>query len=219
MSSCRNVTLTTGDLLSSHAQTLVNTVNCVGVMGKGIALAFKRSYPAMYKDYVRRCDRGDVRLGRPYVYQAPDRLIVNFPTKDHWRAVSRLGDIVAGLEYLKDHYREWGIRSIAIPPLGCGNGHLDWAVVRPILIGHLNELDIPVELFVPRDLNQLAASLVNDATDENPPTPEDDEKDPAAVALGRRGGLQGGRARAEKLTAEERSEIARKAAVARWTPR
>ena len=88
------VTFQSGDLLASKAQTLVNTVNCVGIMGKGIALAFKRRYPDMYKDYVRRCDVGSVKLGRPYAYQADDHLIVNFPTKNHWRAVSRLEDIV-----------------------------------------------------------------------------------------------------------------------------
>ncbi len=152
MSSSRNVTLTSGNLLSSSAQTLVNTVNCVGVMGKGIALAFKRKYPDMYEDYVRRCSRGDVQLGRPYVYQARDRLIVNFPTKDHWRSVSRLDDIVAGLAHLKSHYEEWGVRSIAVPPLGCGNGQLDWEVVGPTLVGHLSELHVPVDLFVPHGI-------------------------------------------------------------------
>jgi len=89
-----------GDLLKSGAQTLVNTVNTVGVMGKGVALAFKRRYPDMFRDYVRRCDGGQVKLGRPYVYAAADHLIVNFPTKAHWRAVSRLDDIVAGLNFL-----------------------------------------------------------------------------------------------------------------------
>src|SRR6266487_775348 len=104
-----------GDILASKAQTLVNTVNCVGIMGKGIALAFKRRYPEMFKDYVRRCDRGEVQLGRPYVYRADDHLILNFPTKQHWRAVSRLKDIIAGLEYLEAHSREWGITSLAVP--------------------------------------------------------------------------------------------------------
>jgi O-acetyl-ADP-ribose deacetylase (regulator of RNase III)/uncharacterized protein YwgA len=141
--------VTSGDLLASKAQTLVNTVNCVGIMGKGIALAFKRRYPDMFEDYVRRCDRGEVRLGEPYVYQADDHLIVNFPTKQHWRAVSRLEDIVAGLYYLEAHYREWGITSIAVPPLGCGNGQLEWEVVGPTLHRHLSRLGIPVELYAP----------------------------------------------------------------------
>src|SRR6266516_3463365 len=122
------VKVMSGDLLASKAQTLVNTVNCVGIMGKGIALAFKRRYPEMFKDYVRRCERGEVQLGRPYVYRADDHQILNFPTKQHWRAVSRLEDIIAGLEYLEAHYREWGLTSIAVPPLGCGNGQLEWEV-------------------------------------------------------------------------------------------
>lgn len=148
------IKLVSGDILQSTAQTLVNTVNCVGVMGKGIALAFKRRYPDMFKDYVERCGRGDVRLGRPYVYQADDHLILNFPTKQHWRAVSRLEDIVAGLEYLEEHYREWGITSLAVPPLGCGNGQLEWDVVGPTLYRHLARLDIPVELYPPKGQTQ-----------------------------------------------------------------
>lgn len=103
----------------------------------------------MFEDYVRRCDRGEVQLGRPYVYRAEDHLILNFPTKQHWRAVSRLEDIVAGLEYLEDHYREWGITSLAVPPLGCGNGQLEWELVGPTLHRHLSRLGIPVELYAP----------------------------------------------------------------------
>ena len=163
----RNVTLTSGNVLDSNAQTLVNTVNCVGVMGKGIALAFKKRYPAMFKDYVARCDRKEVELGRPYVYRESDHLVLNFPTKNHWRAVSRLQDIVDGLEYLEKHYKEWGITSLAVPPLGCGNGQLEWKVVGPTLARHLARFDIPVELYVPqgesRDFEQL----------ELMPTPED----------------------------------------------
>ncbi|OBB80299.1 hypothetical protein A5760_19625 [Mycobacterium colombiense] len=146
----RNVTLTSGNVLESRAQTLVNTVNCVGVMGKGIALAFKRRYPEMFRDYVARCDRNEVRLGQPYVFQAEDHLIVNFPTKQHWRAVSRLQDIVDGLNYLEKHYKEWGITSIAVPPLGCGNGQLEWKVVGPTLARHLARFDIPVQLYAPQ---------------------------------------------------------------------
>ncbi|KAA0115023.1 macro domain-containing protein [Mycolicibacterium sp. P9-22] len=155
-----NVTLTTGNVLDSRAQTLVNTVNCVGVMGKGIALAFKRRYPEMFRDYVARCDRNEVKLGRPYLYKAEDHWIINFPTKDHWRAVSRLQDIIDGLEYLEKHYREWGITSLAVPPLGCGNGQLEWKVVGPTLARHLSRFDIPVDLYVPQgespDVEQLS---------------------------------------------------------------
>lgn len=139
-----------GDLFESNAQTLVNTVNCVGVMGKGVALGFKERFPDMYEDYVRRCKNGQVKLGEPYLYRSLiPPWILNFPTKDHWRSVSRLEDIVAGLEYLQKHYREWGITSLAVPPLGCGQGQLEWRVVGPTLYRHLSRLDIPVELYAP----------------------------------------------------------------------
>jgi hypothetical protein len=89
----------------ASAQTLVNTVNCVGVIGKGIASDFKRRHPEMFSDYVARCDRHEVRLGEPYLHKAKDHWIVNFPTKKHWRAVSRLSDVVDRLDYLESHYR------------------------------------------------------------------------------------------------------------------
>src|SRR5215469_11618145 len=112
-----------GDLFESQAQTLVNTVNCVGVMGKGVAEQFKRRFPEMFADYKRRAERKAVRLGEPYLYRDPSRKrIVNFPTKEHWRSPSRLSDIERGLDYLAAHISDWGITSLALPPLGCGNG-------------------------------------------------------------------------------------------------
>jgi O-acetyl-ADP-ribose deacetylase (regulator of RNase III)/uncharacterized protein YwgA len=153
-----NVRVREGDLLNSRMHALVNTVNTVGIMGKGVALAFKRQYPAMFIDYVQRCDRHEVKLGEPYVYDAGRHLIVNFPTKAHWRSVSRLSDIVAGLEYLERHYQEWHINSLAVPPLGCGNGQLEWRVVGPVLLRHLRRLDIPVELYAPHGSAQLSES-------------------------------------------------------------
>lgn len=139
-----------GDLFESKAQTLVNTVNCVGVMGKGIALQFKKRFPDMFEDYVRRCDASEVRLGEPYLWKAlVPPLILNFPTKDHWRSVAKLSDIVAGLDHLAANYREWGIESLAVPPLGCGEGQLDWSIVGPTLYRGLGELDIDVELYAP----------------------------------------------------------------------
>jgi uncharacterized protein YwgA/O-acetyl-ADP-ribose deacetylase (regulator of RNase III) len=144
------VVIREGDIFKSSAQTLVNTVNCVGVMGKGIALGFRKRFPAMHDDYVLRCQRGEVRLGEPYLYKAPEHpWVLNFPTKDHWRSMSRLADIEAGLEYLKNHYLEWGIESLAVPPLGSGHGGLEWQVVGPTLYRHLDRLETPVELFVP----------------------------------------------------------------------
>ena len=145
-----NVTVKIGDLFESRAQTLVNTVNCVGIMGKGIALGFKQRFPEMFEDYKLRCERGEVKLGQPYLYKRA-RLpwVLNFPTKDHWRDVSRISDIAAGLEHLKLRYKDWGITSLAVPPLGCGNGQLDWTMVGPTLFRHLSRLDIPVELYAP----------------------------------------------------------------------
>jgi len=145
-----NVTVKIGDLFTSRAQTLVNAVNCVGVMGKGIALGFKQHFPDMYEDYVARCGRGDLRLGEPYLFKRKELpWILNFPTKDHWRGLSRISDIVRGLEFLCARHQKWDITSMAVPPLGCGNGQLDWAVIGPTLFRHLSTLGIPVELYAP----------------------------------------------------------------------
>lgn len=139
-----------GDIFESKAQTLVNTVNTVGVMGKGVALGFRKRFTEMYEDYVLRCKRREVQLGKPYLYRrvVPPN-VLNFPTKEHWRSVSRLKDITDGLNYLRAHIREWGITSLAVPPLGCGEGQLEWRVVGPTLYRHLSELGIPVELYAP----------------------------------------------------------------------
>lgn len=124
-----------GDLLGAEVDALVNTVNTVGVMGKGIALQFKQAFPANFKLYHAACKRGDVQLGKMFVFDAGQltvpRYIINFPTKGHWRARSRIEDIEAGLGDLHAVVEELGIRSIAMPPLGCGNGGLRWADVRP----------------------------------------------------------------------------------------
>jgi uncharacterized protein YwgA/O-acetyl-ADP-ribose deacetylase (regulator of RNase III) len=144
------VNVLVGDIFESGAQTLVNTVNTVGVMGKGIALGFRERFPDMYEDYVRRCAQHAVHLGEPYLYpRMTPPSIVNFPTKDHWRSVSKLSDIVKGLQYLKAHVREWGVTSMAVPPLGCGEGRLEWRVVGPTLYRHLASLQIPIELYAP----------------------------------------------------------------------
>jgi O-acetyl-ADP-ribose deacetylase (regulator of RNase III) len=139
-----------GDLFESRAQTLVNTVNCVGVMGKGVAEQFKLRFPAMFDDYKSRTDRKAVRLGEPYLYR--DQLgaqIINFPTKDHWRSPSRIADIERGLDYLATHVAEWKIASMALPPLGCGNGGLEWSEVGPLIYSKLHGLPIDVEVYAP----------------------------------------------------------------------
>lgn len=144
------VEIRVGDILDSKAQTLLNTVNCVGIMGKGIALGFKKRFPDMYEDYVKLCRAGKVNLGQPYLYRrSTPPWIINFPTKDHWRSVARLDDIAEGMRYLINHYKEWGIRSLAVPPLGCGEGQLEWRIVGPTMYRYLNQLDIPVELYAP----------------------------------------------------------------------
>jgi O-acetyl-ADP-ribose deacetylase (regulator of RNase III)/uncharacterized protein YwgA len=144
------VKVSMGDILESNAQTLVNTVNCVGVMGKGIALKFKERFPDMFNDYVERCNRNEVRLGKPYLFKRlTPSWILNFPTKGHWRSVSRIEDIVKGLKYLLQYYKEWGITSLAVPPLGCGQGQLEWKIVGPTLFRYLSQLEIPVELYAP----------------------------------------------------------------------
>lgn len=139
-----------GDLFESRAQTIVNTVNCVGIMGKGIALEFKKRFPKMFKDYETQCQRGQVKLGQLYLYKRTvPPWILNFPTKDHWRSVTKLSDIIDGLEYLLKHYEQWGIASIAVPPLGCGHGQLEWQIVGPTLHRYLERLEIEVELYAP----------------------------------------------------------------------
>lgn len=139
-----------GDLFASEAQTLVNTVNCVGVMGKGVALEFKKRFPRMARDYADRCARNQVRLGEPYLYSDDSGArIVNFPTKGHWRSPSRLADIEQGLDYLAAHAAEWDITSLALPPLGCGNGGLAWSEVGPLIYAKLGGLPIDVEVYAP----------------------------------------------------------------------
>ena len=136
--------LTQGNLLAAPAEALVNTVNTVGIMGRGIALQFKQAYPAMFRDYERACKAGEVKLGQVQVFDAGGlaggpRWIINFPTKGHWRADSRMADIEAGLKDLVATIRKLRIRSVAIPPLGCGNGGLAWDEVRPRIEAALAE--------------------------------------------------------------------------------
>jgi O-acetyl-ADP-ribose deacetylase (regulator of RNase III) len=127
--------LTTGNLLEADAEALVNTVNTEGVMGKGIALQFAKKFPELAEAYRLACKAGEVRPGRMHIYERSDmlnpRYVINFPTKRHWRSPSRMEDIESGLAALVAEIQRRGIRSIAVPPLGCGNGGLDWREVRP----------------------------------------------------------------------------------------
>jgi O-acetyl-ADP-ribose deacetylase (regulator of RNase III) len=146
------ITFVHGDIFTSGMQTLVNPVNCVGVMGAGLALQFKQKFPIMFTEYVEWCRVGLLKPGEPYLYkQAEDMLpwILNFPTKRHWKDVSLMDDIIDGLKYLKQNYKGWGIKSIAVPPLGCGLGGLTWIAMEPVLKKYLGKLDIPVEIYQP----------------------------------------------------------------------
>lgn len=139
-----------GNLFESSAEALVNTVNCVGIMGKGIAYQFRRAYPNMHADYVARCKRGDVRLGQVYGYKEGGKLIVNFPTKQHWKSNSRLPDIASGLQSLRELIEAERIASIALPPLGCGNGGLDWREVKPVIEEALWGIEgVAIQVFEP----------------------------------------------------------------------
>lgn len=176
------VKLTKGNILQSQAQAIVNTVNCVGIMGKGVALAFKHKYPAMYRDYVARCDKDEVKIGEPYPYTVEDHIVVNFPTKQHWRSVSRISDIEAGLRHLRAHLNEWGITSIALPSLGCGNGQLDWFIVGPTLYRHLSKFGIPVELYVPHEVSLDDSQFSLFDVDQSPANPSHKVRD-SSIAL------------------------------------
>ena len=141
------ITYVAGNLFTSPAQVLVNTVNTQGVMGKGIALQFKQTFPEMFKDYQEFCERGKIDIGVLWIYKTPHKWILNFPTKKHWRNPSRADYIETGLRKLSEKFNELGIYSIAFPALGCGNGELDWEnTVKPLMERYLNK--IPADVFV-----------------------------------------------------------------------
>ena len=142
------------NIFDSPAQTLVNAVNTVGVMGKGIASEYKRLYPDMYERYRSFCKRGEFETGQLYIYRTANKWILNFPTREHWRNPSRLEWIEAGLKKFVSTYSDQGVTSISFPQLGTGNGGLDWAIVRPLKEDHLRNLSIPVYIHLaapPRD--------------------------------------------------------------------
>lgn len=147
------IELTRGDLLQADVDALVNTVNTRGVMGKGVALQFRHAFPRNYEAYRRACERGEVRLGRVFVFDnglTRPHYIINFPTKDHWRSKSRLTHIASGLDDFVRVIKKLKIGSVAIPPLGCGNGGLEWSEVRPLIERKLELLtDVQVFLFRP----------------------------------------------------------------------
>jgi O-acetyl-ADP-ribose deacetylase (regulator of RNase III) len=152
------IKLTTGDLLEQRVDAIVNTVNTVGVMGKGIALQFKRKWAANAKAYEAACKRREVVPGKMFVFDngglVEPKFIINFPTKRHWRQPSRMIDIESGLADLIAQVKHLRIRSTAIPPLGCGNGGLNWREVRPRIEAAFKELpDVEVRLFAPSEVD------------------------------------------------------------------
>ncbi len=140
----------TGDLFAAEVEALVNTVNCVGVMGRGVALQFKKAFPENFKAYANACERGEIEPGRMFITERLDnpKYIINFPTKRHWRGKSRLGDIESGLDALADEIRERGIRSVAVPPLGSGLGGLHWPDVRSRIESALSDVPASVRVIV-----------------------------------------------------------------------
>lgn len=149
------IEFTNGDILADDAEAIVNTVNCVGVMGRGIALQFKKAYPENFKAYESACQRKEMVPGRMFIFDTHSlttpRYIVNFPTKRHWRGNSRMEDVEAGLADLAQEIQARGIRSIAIPPLGSGLGGLNWPEVRQRIVQSLAGLDgVKVIVYEPK---------------------------------------------------------------------
>jgi len=153
-----------GNILEADVEALVNSVNCVGVMGRGIALQFKKAWPDNFKEYAKACSRKEVRPGKMLVYETGrltnPRYIINFPTKRHWRSKSRIEDIEAGLQALKKEIQKRNIRSIALPPLGSGLGGLDWKNVRALIENTLSNLkEVKVVVYEPLGNNALPKNI------------------------------------------------------------
>lgn len=140
------ITYVKGDIFSSPAKIIVNTVNTVGVMGKGIALEFKNRYPDMFQTYKNICQEGKLDIGMLYLWKKSEKWVMLFPTKKHWRNPSKLEYIESGLKKFADNWDRLGTDSIAFPRLGCGNGGLDWNVVKPLMEKYLQ--DIPMQVYV-----------------------------------------------------------------------
>jgi O-acetyl-ADP-ribose deacetylase (regulator of RNase III) len=158
-----------GNLLEADAEALVNTVNCVGVMGKGLALQFKQTFPENFRQYQQACRNEEVRPGQMFIVPTGrldnPRYIINFPTKRHWKNPSRLEDIKTGLQALVAEAKRLDIHSIAIPPLGCGNGGLDWSRVAPLIESAFAELpEVKVLVFEPQTDSTNSSAPVTPAS-------------------------------------------------------
>lgn len=164
-----------GDIFKADTEAVVNTVNCVGIMGKGIALQFREKYPSNYQSYKNACEAGQVNIGKMFVTKnglLRPNYIINFPTKKHWRGKSQIEYIEKGLDDLKSVLKAYNIKSVAIPPLGAGNGGLNWYIVKHLIITKLDNLDIDILVFEPSirfnaiqhaskvDLNDFRATFI-----------------------------------------------------------
>jgi len=138
----------TGNILESSARCLVNTVNCEGYMGKGIAYQFKRKFPENNRAYVAACRSGKLRIGTIHAFEEDGKLIVNFPTKDRWRARSKMEYITIGMERLVEFLKRRSVKSLAVPPLGCGNGGLEWTKVKPVILAALDDLSRSMDIVI-----------------------------------------------------------------------
>jgi O-acetyl-ADP-ribose deacetylase (regulator of RNase III) len=154
------VCFTSGDMFELPVDIRVNTVNCVGVMGAGVALAFKTRHPAMFHAYKKACDAGEIRPGTLNIWRAPTEWIINFPTKRHWRENSKYEDVEDGLKALRTYLDSLG-RSVrvALPALGCGHGGLNWARVSELIERHLATTNAEVFVFEPADSRRVLAAM------------------------------------------------------------
>ncbi|MDE1819990.1 MAG: macro domain-containing protein [Euryarchaeota archaeon] len=142
------LTFVRGDIFASRAQTLPNPVNCVGVMGAGLALEFKRRFHTMFQEYVLACREGALGPGHPYLWRHPTGpWVLRFPTKAHWKDPASLGAIQEGLSRIANDAEARGITSLSLPALGCGLGGLAWADVRPLVVRAPSSMSIPIEVY------------------------------------------------------------------------
>lgn len=162
-------------VFDAPTQTIVNTVNCVGVMGKGLALEVKRRFPAVYEKYRMACKRGQLKVGRLQLVKTSDCWVLNFPTKNHWRGPSQLSFIEKGLKKFVSTYKRKGITSIAFPPLGCGSGGLKWEEVRPIMEKYLKPLHALKVYFCLSGLGKQLAKTPSGKPGKNKPKRDVDQ--------------------------------------------